>query len=511
MNPAEAAKIAQESLRLMKEAHLSPSDALAKAYTQSATATSGLTAYDLEAPAKLLFPVLTPLRNIIPRVSGKGGIQANWRAVTAINSTSVSPVVSQGNRGGVTTDTVADYTAAYKGLGLEQSVTFEADYAGEGFQDVKALAVQNLLKSMMIAEEKKILGGNTSFPLANTATPTLSQANSGGTLLGNTSYGVGCVAMTLDGYLLSSLTTGVVQSYTRTNADSSTDTINGGLSKPATQANVTTANDGANAHTISASVTAVSGAVAYAWFWGLASGNLTLGAITTINSVLITDAAAGTGVSPGTANYAALTATNNSTNSLDFDGLLTFASNSSLNSYQAHLATGTAGTGSTLTSDGAGGVVEIDAALKSFWDNYRLSPDTIWVNSQEQKTITKIVMAANSSTTAMRFAFNVEQGMIAGGTMVKSYLNKYSMNGAVEIPIKLHPNVPPGTILFTTAQLPYPMSNVSNVMQIRARREYYQIEWPLRTRKYEFGVYADEVLQHYFPPSLGVISNIAAS
>ena len=39
-------------------------------FSQSASATSGLTYYDLEAGAKLLFPVLTPLRNSIPRVSG---------------------------------------------------------------------------------------------------------------------------------------------------------------------------------------------------------------------------------------------------------------------------------------------------------------------------------------------------------------------------------------------------------------------------------------------------------
>ncbi len=31
-----------------------------------------------------------------------------------------------------------------------------------------------------------------------------------------------------------------------------------------------------------------------------------------------------------------------------------------------------------------------------------------------------------------------------------------------------------------------------------------------RARRYECGVYADEVLQHYFPPSMAIISNIAA-
>ena len=51
--------------------------------------------------------------------------------------------------------------------------------------------------------------------------------------------------------------------------------------------------------------------------------------------------------------------------------------------------------------------------------------------------------------------------------------------------------------------LPYPLAGVGNLMQIRTRQDYYQIEWPLRTRRYEYGIYADEVLQHYFPPALG--------
>jgi len=33
---------------------------------------------------------------------------------------------------------------------------------------------------------------------------------------------------------------------------------------------------------------------------------------------------------------------------------------------------------------------------------------------------------------------------------------------------------------------------------------------PPRARRYESGVYADEVLQNYFPPSRAVITNIAA-
>lgn len=156
----------QETLELLKAAQSTSSDDILKSFTQANSAISGLTAYDLEAPAKRIYPVLTPLRNMIPRVSGKGGIQANWRAITGININSLNAGVSQGNRGGIISTSTADYLAAYKGLGLEDYVTFEADYAAGEFDDVKARAAEGLLRSLMIGEENVILGGNTSRPLA---------------------------------------------------------------------------------------------------------------------------------------------------------------------------------------------------------------------------------------------------------------------------------------------------------------------------------------------------------
>ena len=35
------------------------------------------------------------------------------------------------------------------------------------------------------------------------------------------------------------------------------------------------------------------------------------------------------------------------------------------------------------------------------------------------------------------------------------------------------------------------------------------MEWPLRSRRYEYGVYTDQVLQVYFPPANAVLTNIA--
>lgn len=492
-------KITAETLNLIKTAQQNPSADLAKAWTQSASAISGITAYDLEPVAKQLYPVITPLRNSMPRTSGKGGIQANWRGITGINTNSISAGVGQGNRGGIIATTTQDYIAAYRSLGLEDNVTFEADLAAMGFDDVKALAVEGLLRSMMIQEERIILGGNSSTLLGTTPTPTLSTATTGGTIANGAAVSVICVALTHEGFLNSSIAGGIPAAIARTNADGSAEAYGGGSAQKSASATIATTGSGTS--TVSASVAAVRGAVAYAWFFGATAGTEVLAAITTVNSVQLLAAGA------GTQTAASLPSSDNSRNTLIFDGLLQFAFVSANNAYFNSLPVGVAGTGTPLTSDGAGGIQEIDAMLKSMWDNYRLSPSVLYVNSQELANVGKKILAGSSSG-AQRFVFEAKQGIIAGGTMVRSYINKFSMNGMVEIPIMLHPNMPAGTILAYTERLPYPLSNVTNVAQIRARRDYYQIEWPLRSRKYEYGIYCDEVLQHYFPPSLGVITNI---
>jgi hypothetical protein len=184
-------------------------------------------------------------------------------------------------------------------------------------------------------------------------------------------------------------------------------------------------------------------------------------------------------------------------NSYSFDGLLYAGPFSGNGGYLASQATGTQGTGTPLTSDSAGGITEINTALKWFYDNYRLSPDTIWCNSQEIQNISAKIIAGGA---APLFRFNLDAtGNVAiiAGAVVGQYLNKFT--GQL-LKVRIHPYAVPGTILFTTKTLPYPQSGVNTVAQIKCRKEYYMIEWPLRTRKYEYGCYVDEVLQLQFLP-----------
>lgn len=489
-----------ETLELMKAATTAaPVDSLNKAVTTS----TGLVNYDLQAPAISLYPwgeKITPLRAALPRiVSNAGDTATRWKAIVALNPGNVHPGLSEGNRGGQISETVSNKTAAYVGLGLENSLSFEADYAASGFMDLKAQAMESSLRALMLQEEKMILAGNSSVSLGTTPTPTTALVAGGS--LADATYVVYCVALTASGYQRSSVSaTGVVQTISRTNSDGSTDTINAGAAgKSAAGTSRTTS--GSN-NSISAVVTPVVGAVAYAWYLGTA-GAEKLHSITTINSQLFTTAA-------GSSNqaFSALSAGDFSAEgSYSFDGFLyQTAFTSGSGAYLATLANGTAGTGTTLTSDGASGVAEIETALASFYDNYKVSPDTIWCNAAQLKKITSLIVG-NSGAPLFRFTSDAANvGGLSGSTAVGSYLNKITQD---LISIKVHPNMPAGTILFTSKTIPYPLSGVGNVAQIKCRRDYYAIEFPLVSRKYQYGVYSDEVLQCYAPFAFGAITNIA--
>lgn len=487
----------QETLDLMKSAQ----GDIAKTVSVG----TGLVAYDLQAPAKNLYPVLTPLRNSIKRVAGQGGTATNWRVVKSLNGSGVAsmPWVPEGQRSGRMSYTTANVAASYVTFGEEDAVTFEAESAGRTFEDVKATAGIRLLQQTMIKEEKAILGGNASVNLGTPSAPTLAASGTGATLPAAT-YSVIVVALTFEGWKVATTSTGLIQTKTITGADANTYTLNGGSSNKS--ANTTQAVT--LGQTLSATVPVVNGAVAYAWFVG-AAGSETLQSITTINSATFSAPLAS-----GRQAATAITADCSSNSGLAFDGLLYSAFNPANSAYVVSLATGTAGVGTPLTSSGRGGVVEIDTMLRGLWDSSRLSISVIYVNSQEQTNITAKVMAAASGTLLRYNSNNGGDGQpyaVTANGVVTSYFNPYTPDGGKIIPVRVHPDIPPGTIFGFCEELPlyYQNNNVENVVEMHMRRDYYQIDWPLRSRQYEMGVYAEGVLANYFPMAGAIITNIA--
>lgn len=469
---------------------------------------SNLTYYDLRAPAMNLFPTVTPLRNAIARSQrANPGDALHYKAITATTGSGFPFMgwVPERHRSASMSYSATTVTLPYVTMGEEDSLSDEARYAAEGFEDEDALVQLRLMLKMFTKEEAGILGGNATLTLATPGTIATSAGGANATL-GTNTYSAIVVALTQEGALNSSLTGGVATSLSITGNDGSAYTLNGGSSmKSAAQTQAITLGQ-----ILSLSVPAVSGAVAYAWFVGTA-GNEKLEAITNINSVTFSAPLAGTG------QAATAIASDHSKNAgVAFDGLLTTAFNNAAisNAYLKVMATGTPGTGTGLTASGSGGIQEIDDMLVSMWNLYRVSPTVIYVNAQELRNITKKVLT-NASGPLLRYnvaadnAGMVEYKLTAAG-VVSFYFNPYTADGGVRIPIKIHPNLQPGTLLAWAERLPpwYVSNETPMVAEMLTRRDYTNEVWPRTNRAQYYGVYVQEALAVYAPFCMGVITNI---
>jgi len=489
------AQTTQETLGLMKES-----------LSKSVTISTGLSAYDLQAPAKNLYPIITPLRNSLPRVRRQNpGDAARWRTVTSITGSGFDAMgwVPEGQRSASMSYVASPMVAPYVTLGEEDTITFEAEAAAQGFEDINSTATLRLLQKTMRKEETALLGGNTSVALGAPSAPTLSASGSGATLPSAT-YSVIVVGLTFEGFRNSSLTSGIATSKTIAGNDGNTYAINGGSSNRSAN----TLQAVTLGQTLYATVSGVNGAVAYAWFVG-AAGSETLQTITTINS-----AAFSSPLTSGLQPAVTITADTSRNPTLAFDGLLTVAFNPVNGAYVQSLASGVAGTGTFLTSSGRGSVNEIDNMLLSMWNNYRLSPTVLYVNAQEQKNITNKCLT-NASGPLVHYNVGADQNQggpygISASGVVRWYYNPFSVDGGFDIPVRVHPDLPPGTILALCERLPvwYQSNSTPNIAEVLTRRDYYRIDWPLRTRRREYGVYTEQVLAVYAPFAVGVLTNI---
>lgn len=142
--------VTQDTLELMKSSLAKSDDTITKTVNQA----TGLVAYDLQAPAKNLYPVNTPIRNRIPRVGGGTGTATNWKAVRAILGSGFDSMgwVPEGQRSGRMSYTTANVAASYVTIGEEDQVTYEAINAARTFEDIRSTASMRVLQKMMLKE-----------------------------------------------------------------------------------------------------------------------------------------------------------------------------------------------------------------------------------------------------------------------------------------------------------------------------------------------------------------------
>jgi hypothetical protein len=487
--------------------------------------------YDLKPIVQMLYPYreLIPRISRLPRVSADGGNAYHWKRIVGVNVNGASSGVSEGNRGTRIAISEQDLTAAYKTLGFESSATFEARLGSKNLSpEVLGISVQSALRSLMIDEEKILINGNASLPLGTTPTPTLvAGAVTGltGAFSSGTVYVI-CVALTGMGFLgyspYSSATNtgGVLGQVTKINADSTTDTYGGGSAQPSVETSVSTT----GTQCVTATVTIVPGAFAYAWFVGSATGAEYLAGITPSNQAIFTKYPSTSAQPVGNLKVGA-TYADNSTDQLIPDGILTqvfgqvmgpspgqlMSTNPLLPSGVSFTAGGsiiyTCAAGNTGLTLAGTNFNEFDAVLRAAYDQYKIGFDRILISATDVlDTFGAMLAQTGSAGNGFRMLFDADQetGRIVAGRRVTSYLNKFFNN---TLDVEVHPYVPPGCILFWSDRSPYELSGVANLLEARVRQDYYQIQWPWRSRRYEYGVYCDEVFSCYFTPAFAAIIN----
>ena len=203
----------------------------------------------------------------------------------------------------------------------------------------------------------------------------------------------------------------------------------------------------------------------------------------------------------------------NSQQPLDFAGIIAWAVNNGAFINMSDLTskspvtnatnTGLLTPGMTNSSNSVPAVAELEYDLKQQWNGFQTVADEIWASVDAKLSIAQALFKNTSGVPAYRFEVSRDaQGNILGGFVVSGYKSQYSMKatGSEEIPIRIHPMLPPGTIIYRKTQNPYAHSRIPGVSGMFVQRDYYGIEWPIVDPRLDaFGTYVHETYRRLHP------------
>jgi hypothetical protein len=157
----------------------------------------GLVPFNLLAPSRLIYPIYTVYRNKFARPAGQGaslierlavGISGSQTGNEAVLDFSMPELVSAGNTFGAwplnlppaVSEQFVTLNVPYRFFGVTEQLSFLAQWAGQGFEDLSALANLILLQAAMMAEEYQLIAGSAqtlATPSAPTCTVRAAQSN----------------------------------------------------------------------------------------------------------------------------------------------------------------------------------------------------------------------------------------------------------------------------------------------------------------------------------------------
>ena len=444
--------------------------------TMGMTTAGGLTPYALEAPAYNVWPLVTPLRNEMPR-NVKGGTGAHYKTITKIDSAEDLGFVAEmsntnSGRAGFITWDEKDGATVFKTIGLDNFVSLQAELGSRSSIDganFNAAEVAQLmsLHGVMMREEKACLFANaaalTSAALG-TPSKTYDGSANGEAAIVQLATNIGGLTAATNYYFQISALTGVGWRKGSTgNSSGLSGDDAAGETDPTAQVTIATAGGGsAGDKSITLGWNAVKGAYAFNVFMGTVTGQCKYKATVTVN------------------RYTALTSTPTSTNVPNvndktadanaFENIVKqIQTATAAGSYYATLG------GATLTGDTTSGVKEFDDMFRTMFKNRQVSVDTIWMSADQRLKADQII-TGSATGPLMRIDLQNGQTNIVGSVSSQGQWNRY-MNKMVNF--KTHPFLPPGTIFATCNTLGqyYPAANLPNPVEMMLGFDYMRVEF----------------------------------
>ena len=474
---------------------------IAKEITLTSPLSTSFAAFDLEAPAKLLTPRPTPLRNKIVRKKGIGtshrvkritgytgtgtGGQGNiWPGITQTTQNNFAPGATTPlmyERGPQISYTADDLVLPYNSYSLSDQVSFDANFSGMGYQDLRQLSSTSTLYATMLMEERMMLmsrgtASGYSGLLSTPTTPTLTaQSPASGT---------------------TAITGATSKVWVQVTADA------GAFGESAMSATANVAwTTGQNV--VVTIPTAVVGALGYRIYVGTGSSeptqaNFFYAGRTATQSFTIQ------GALPTTTTTALSVATQQaagndlSAYATGYDGILPTVLNptisGSINQINSAFSTSNPG-------------VEFQTVFGQLYEAVKADPDEILLNGADRKQLSDTIK--NGSTANYRLTLaQTETGDYVGGAVIGALNNE--ITGKM-VDLTVHPWLPQGVAPVLSYTLPIPDTEVSDVWANVLVQDYMGIQWPVNQFSYDFSTYFRGTFMCYAPAWNGVVSGIASA
>lgn len=469
-----------------------------KDITLTSPLSTAFAAFDLEAPAKMLTPRPTPLRNRIPRKkgvgtshrvkritgytgTGTGGIGQKWPGITETTTNTFGSINYE--RGPIISYAADDLVLPYNSYSLSDSVSFDANFSGLGYQDLRQLSSTSTLYATMLMEERMMLmargtasgySGALSAPVFTKASPVA---------------GAGQTALAAGTYYINVTTDAGVS-------------INGfGESILGTEVSETVAAGDVLTVTVS---TAVAGALGYNIYVGTATGAANLkyqGTLKGTGTFTIQGAGAlvtGNNAAYSTSGAAASRATaDTSAYATGYDGILptVLGSNSGYNN----------AINSTFSTSNPGG--EFQTVFAQLYQNVKADPDLVLLNGNDRKQLSDAIKSGSNANYRLTIQEPGKDG-VTYGSIVTGLQNEVTGKA---VDLMVHPWLNPGVAPVLSFTLPIPDTEVSDVWANFLVQDYMGIQWPVTQFAYEFSTYFRGTFFCTAPAWNGAVSGIVSA